>query len=194
MGTTCKALASPRPLPSKLPHCLLPDFISCFSPSQCLKQPDMSPELLLFSLILKHSTKQPGQCWEHACSLTRHIQLFATPWTVARQAPLSMGFSRQEYQSGLPFPPPGDLPNPGIKRMSPVLAGGFCITELPEKPTKYLFIRLWHMGSSSLTRDRTWALLHQEYKDPSFGPPGKSLGQRSLACYGPWGLKELNTT
>ena len=49
MGTTCMALASPRPLPSKLPHCLLPDFISCFSPSQCLKQPDVSPELLLFS-------------------------------------------------------------------------------------------------------------------------------------------------
>ena len=41
-----------------------------------------------------------------------HIQLFATPWTVACQAPLSMGFSRQEYWSGLPFPPPGDLPKP----------------------------------------------------------------------------------
>ena len=40
---------------------------------------------------------------------------FVTPWTVARQAPLSMGFSRQEYWSGLPFPSPGDLPNPGIK-------------------------------------------------------------------------------
>jgi len=40
---------------------------------------------------------------------------FATPWTVARQAPLSMGFSRQEYWNGLPFPSPGDLPNPGIK-------------------------------------------------------------------------------
>ena len=51
-----------------------------------------------------------------------------TLWTVARQAPLSMGFSRQEYWSGLPFPPPGDLPDPGIKPeslMSPALAGGF---------------------------------------------------------------------
>ena len=43
------------------------------------------------------------------------VRLFATLWTVARQAPLSMGFSRQEYWSGLPFPSPGDLPKPGIK-------------------------------------------------------------------------------
>ena len=47
------------------------------------------------------------------------VQLFVTPWTVAHQAPLSMGFSRQEYWSGLPFPSPGDLPDPGIKPTSP---------------------------------------------------------------------------
>ena len=47
------------------------------------------------------------------------IQLFATPWTVARQAPLSVGFFRQEYLNGLPFPFPGVLPNPGIKPVSP---------------------------------------------------------------------------
>ena len=55
------------------------------------------------------------------------VQLFATPWTVAHQAPLSMGFSMQEYWSGLLWPLPGDLPNPGIKPMSlksPALAGG----------------------------------------------------------------------
>jgi len=46
------------------------------------------------------------------------VRLFATPWTVARQAPLSMGFPRQEYWSGLPFPAPGDLPNPGIQPVS----------------------------------------------------------------------------
>ena len=55
----------------------------------------------------------------------------ATPRTVAGQAPLSMGFSRQEYWSGLPFPSPGDLPDPGIEPMSPVLAGGFFTTEPP---------------------------------------------------------------
>ena len=55
---------------------------------------------------------------------------FATSWTVARQAPLSMGFSRQEYWRGLPYPPPGDLPDPGIKPgvMSPAPAGGFFTT------------------------------------------------------------------
>ena len=49
-----------------------------------------------------------------------HVQLFATPWTVAHQAPLSMGFSRQEYWSGLSFTPPRDLPHPGIEPTSPV--------------------------------------------------------------------------
>jgi len=48
------------------------------------------------------------------------VQLFATLWTVALRAPLSMGFSWQEYWSGLPFPPPGDPPNPGIEPMSPM--------------------------------------------------------------------------
>ena len=47
-----------------------------------------------------------------------HIQLFATTWTVARQAPLPMGFFRQEYSNGLPFPSPGDLPNPGTEPVS----------------------------------------------------------------------------
>ena len=59
------------------------------------------------------------------------VQLFKTPWTVACQAPLSMEFSRQEYWSGLPCPPLGDLPNLGIEHpslMSPVLAGGFLTT------------------------------------------------------------------
>ena len=53
--------------------------------------------------------------------LLSHIRLFATPWTVAYQALLSMGFSRQEYWSGLPFPSPGDFPDPGIKPGSPAL-------------------------------------------------------------------------
>ena len=63
-----------------------------------------------------------------------HVRLFTTPWTVAHQSPLSMGFSRQEYWSGLPFPPPGDLPNPGIELvflMSPALAGGFFLPLVP---------------------------------------------------------------
>ena len=58
---------------------------------------------------------------------------FAIPWTVACQAPLSMGFPRQEYWSGLPFPFPGDLPNTGIKPMSPKLVDGFFPIEPPGK-------------------------------------------------------------
>ena len=68
-----------------------------------------------------------------ACVLSRfsRVQLFATLWTVAHQAPLSTGFSRQEYYSGLSCSPPGDLPNPEIKPASlesPALAGGFFTT------------------------------------------------------------------
>ena len=59
-----------------------------------------------------------------------------TPWTVVHQVPLSMGFPRQEYWSGLPFPSPGDLPDPGIKPRSPALAGGFFTTEPPGKPIR----------------------------------------------------------
>ena len=54
-------------------------------------------------------------------NLFRHVRLFAAPWTVAYQAPPSMGFSRQEYWSGLPFPSPGDLPDPGIEPGTPAL-------------------------------------------------------------------------
>ena len=72
----------------------------------------------------------------HACMLCmlshfRCVQLFATPWTTTRQAPLSMEFCRQEYWSGSPCPLPGDLPEPEIKPvslMSPALAGGFFTT------------------------------------------------------------------
>ena len=60
------------------------------------------------------------------------VQLFATPWTIACQAPLSMGRSKQEYWSGLPFPPPGNLPNTGVKPaslVSPALASRFFTAE-----------------------------------------------------------------
>ena len=60
-----------------------------------------------------------------------HVQLLATSWTAAYQAPPSVGFSRQEYWSGVPFPPPGNLPDPGIEPASPALAGGFFTTVPP---------------------------------------------------------------
>ena len=66
-------------------------------------------------------------------SLSR-VQLFVTPWTVAYQAPLSMGFSRQECWSGLPFPSPGDLPDPGIKPGSSALQADALPSEPPGGP------------------------------------------------------------
>ena len=63
-----------------------------------------------------------------------HVRLFATPWTVAYQASPSMGFSRQEYWSGLPFPSPGDLPKPGIKPGSPTLEADTLTSEPAGKP------------------------------------------------------------
>ena len=65
-------------------------------------------------------------------SLSR-VQLFATPWTVAHQAPPSTGFSRQEYWSGLPFPSPGDLPDSGIEPRSPALQAEALTSEPPGK-------------------------------------------------------------
>ena len=64
------------------------------------------------------------------------VRLFATPWTVAYQVPLSMGFSRQECWSGLPFPSPGDLPDPGIEPGSPALQADALLSEPPGKPTR----------------------------------------------------------
>ena len=61
----------------------------------------------------------------------------ATPWTVAHQAPLSMGFSRQEYWRGMPFPPSAELPDPGIEPESPELTGGFFTTIIPRKQIKF---------------------------------------------------------
>ena len=96
-------------------------------------------------------------------SLSR-VPLLATPWTAAYQAPLSMGFSRQEYWSGLPFPPPGDLPNPGIKPIPPVS---------PALQADSLQRR--HLGSPS-----TWLLLLsrfsrvQLYNPMDYSPPGAS--------------------
>ena len=69
------------------------------------------------------------------------VQFFATPWTVAHQAPLSIGFPRQEYWTGLPFPSPEDLPTPGVEPISlasPILAGTFFTTVSP-KNTLYWF-------------------------------------------------------
>ena len=83
----------------------------------------------------KAESMQPEETafYPRVCMLSHfsHVRLFATLWTVAHQAPVSLGFSRQKYWSWLPCPPPGDLPNPGIKPSSftfPALGGRFFTT------------------------------------------------------------------
>ena len=78
------------------------------------------------------------QFWSEVNSLS-HVRLFATAWTVASQAPLSMGFSRQEYWSGLPFPPPGDLRNPGIEHWSPAWQADALSYEPPGNSWQFYF-------------------------------------------------------
>ena len=74
--------------------------------------------------------------------LLSRVRLFGTPWTVAYQAPPSMGFSRQEYWSGVPFPSPGDLPNPGIEPRSPALEADALTSEPPGKPSPLVALLL----------------------------------------------------
>ena len=95
----------------------------------------------------------------------------ATPWTVACQAPLSVGFSRQEYWSGLPFPSPGDLPDPGIETGSPAVQEDSLPTEL------------WINVYSNIKRRRQW-------QPTPVLLPGKSHGQRILVGCSPWGRTE----
>ena len=82
-----------------------------------------------------------------ATQLLSRVRFFATPWTVARQAPLSMGFSRQEYWSGLPFPSPGDLPDPGMELVDSFLLShlGSPLTDPP---------RLGQIGKAGCDRAR----------------------------------------
>ena len=74
--------------------------------------------------------------YNYVCVLSHfsRVRLFVTPWTVAHQAPLPMGFFRQEYWSGLPFPSPGDLFDSGIETGSPTFQADSLPSELPQKP------------------------------------------------------------
>ena len=82
-----------------------------------------------------------------------------TPWTVTCQVPLSMGFPRQENWSGLPFPPPGDLLDPGTKPESPASAGGFFTTESPGKPIQDLFRATVIISTFSPSKCPIWPAL-----------------------------------
>ena len=103
-----------------------------------------------FSFFISFQPHAIILCCVYACVLSHfsYVRCFLKLWTLPCQAPLSMGFSRQEYWSGLPCPPPGDLPDPGtepISLMSPALAGRFFTTSTTvEALVLYSCVKIWH--------------------------------------------------
>ena len=102
-----------------------PRDLTSFSYVSCIGR-----QVLYYYCLLESPTKVK---WKWKWYSLGHVLLFATPWSVAHQAPLSMKFSRQEYWSGLPCPPPGDAPNWGIEPRSPTLQADSLPFELPRK-------------------------------------------------------------
>ena len=133
------------------------------------------------------------------------VQLFVSPWTVACQAPLSMGFSRQRYQNGLPFLPPGDPPDPVIEPtsfMSLALAGGFFTTSTTWEALYELGILMGFPGGASgkeslsqCRRCRFYPCIRKIPWRRAWQPtpvflPEEFHGHRNLAGYSPWGHKK----
>ena len=119
-------------------------------------------------------------------------------WTVASQAPLSTGLSRQEYWSMLPFPSPGDLPNPGVEPGSPALQADSLLTQVRVKPggtngkdPTCQWRRYKRRGFNPWVREIPW---RRKWQPAPVFLPGKSHGQRSLAGYRPWSCKESDIT
>ena len=102
-----------------------------------------SAQCHLMSMVVPELAWETATTFQHSlfpcCLVAKSCPTLVTPWTLAHWAPLSVGFPGQEYWSVLPFPAPGDLPDPGIKPVSPALAGTFFTTEPPGRP---LFIPL----------------------------------------------------
>jgi len=134
-------------------------FLSSFS-KKILSWKFQSQKPLKFNSIqqiffghLLRAAYSAKECTGHRVKSLSHARLFATPWTAARQAPLSLGFSRQEYWSGLPFPSPGDLPNSGIEPRSalqvdplpgkPKMCSNYCICSKTKHALFWLKWYLW---------------------------------------------------
>ena len=133
-------LHRPFPLQSSPSHPLDPSLCNQQQPSPCdcltipklqlpATAPSREPAFLLRVCMAVARTVWFSFCLKVKVKSLSHVWLFATRWTVAHQAPSSMGFSRQEYWSGLPFPSPRDLPDPGVKPRSPALQGGALTSE-----------------------------------------------------------------
>ena len=123
-----------------------------------------SPALTAGSLPLV----PPGKPSHHGDGLvTKLCPTLASPWTVACQAPLSMGFSRQEYWSGLPFPSSGNLPDPGIEPMSPALQADCLPTYLEGKLSSYVYVN--YSDVKVLSAKRKTAGVHCAGTEASLG-------------------------
>ena len=118
------------------------------------------------------------------CLVTQSCPLFVTPWTAAHLASLSIGFSRQEYGCGLPFPPPGDLPDPGIEPMSPV-SPALQADSLPAEPLPAPILASWTVHS--LTSETNSKSLYE-----SFGSVHKRYNSSWLWMFHP-GISNLAT-
>ena len=138
------------------PNCLA---LGSSTPSERLRPvPPSSPELGALPLARSPQSRHSYLAFVTSVGdglVTKLCLTLVTPWTVAHQAPLSMGFSRQKHWSGLPFPSPGDLPHPGIKLTSPEMAGIFFTPEPPGKLNLCLsmcLMKVWFSNRAQLRR------------------------------------------
>ena len=132
----CLTLCSPMDCSPQIPLSMEFSRQECWSG---LPLPECSQGELPYSIISKMNLGVLSLLCACVCTLSHfsRVRLFATPWTTAHQAPPSMGFSRQEYWSGLPFPSPGDLPYPGIEPWSPAFQAD-ALTSEPAGKSLYL--------------------------------------------------------
>ena len=151
------------------------------------------------------SWKDLEEAWKVKVKVTQSCPTLVTLWTAAHQAPLSMGFSRQEYWSRLPCLSPGDLPDPGIEPQVSCTAGRFftnwATREILCNPMDYLkFILLSDVGKDwrqeeKGTTENEMVRWHHWLKGREFvQTPGVGDRQGGLACCGSWGHKELDMT
>ena len=135
------------------------------------------------------------------CQLLGRVRLFATLWTIAHQASLFMGFSRQEYQSGLPCAPPGDLPNPGIEPGSPALQADVLPSEPPGKSYKdgHNKGQKWYGPNRKRRYQNRWQEYTEErYKKDLYDPDNHDgvithLEPDILECEVKWALGSITT-
>ena len=139
--------------------------------------------LFFASFCIKYIMKQKNSNFT-VVQLLSFVWLFATPWTAALQAPLSVGFSRQENWSRLPCPPPGDLPHPRIELRSPALQGDSLPAEPPGKPKNTGVGSLFLLQVNFPNQKSNWGLLHCRriiYQLTCQGSPDKAIPIRKYA-------------